>query len=279
MLEELAEEEFVLEFVKSVRKKDPGLGGHKLWLMYRSEFGEANSMGHCRFEKTISKYGLCLRRRNSKPRTTDSRHGLPTYPNKIKDVIPDHPNQIWVSDITYQKIWLNASKTEYRFCYISLITDCYTKEIIGKAVGDTLSAEHPIKALEEALKRIEGTSLHPTHHSDRGIQYVSSPYVKLLLDNGLEISMTECGNPKDNAVAERVNNTVKNELFVGMDFFSTEQVRKKLDEAVDFYNNYRPHLSIGLMTPAEAALQSGELRKYWTSYRENHLKGDDRRQK
>ena len=108
MLAALAEESFVIEYVKSIRKQDPGIGGRKLWLMYCKEFGEENAMGHCRFEDIISRYKLGVRSSSRKPRTTDSRHGLPTYPNKIKELIPSSPNEVWVSDITYQKIWDDA---------------------------------------------------------------------------------------------------------------------------------------------------------------------------
>lgn len=272
MLSSLAEESFVVEYVKSVRRHDPGIGGRKLWHMYCREFGVKSAMGHCRFESIVSKYGLCIRTGSRRPRTTDSRHSLPTYPNRIKELIPMAANEVWVSDITYQKIWDDVQQGTCHFCYISIITDYYTKEIIGYSVGETLSAEYPIKALDMALERIEGQERHTIHHSDRGVQYASSEYIRKLREHGIVPSMTECGNPKDNAVAERVNNTLKNELFKGMWFFSLKDVREALDKAVFFYNNRRPHCSIAMMTPAEAARKSGELKKNWTSYRENRIK-------
>lgn len=272
MLADLAEESFVVEYVKSVRKQDPGIGGRKLWYMYRQEFGDNVSMGHCRFESIISKYKLGVRASNRKPRTTDSRHNLPTYPNKIKDLIPTSPNEVWVSDITYQKIWDDLQEGTYHFCYISLITDYYSKEIIGYSVGKDLSTKYPVEALEMALNHIEGRETTPIHHSDRGVQYASSEYVKRLRDFGIIPSMTECGNPKDNAVAERVNNTLKNELFKGLYFVSIKEVKEALEKAVFFYNNLRPHSSIGMLRPVEAAKLKGELKKNWTSYRENYIK-------
>ena len=277
MLASLAEESFVIEYVKSVRKQDPGIGGRKLWHMYRHEFGTKASMGHCRFESIISKYKLGVRVSSRKPRTTDSRHNLPTYPNKIKDLIPTSANQVWVSDITYQKIWDDLQEGTYHFCYISLITDYYTKEIIGYSVGESLATKYPIEALEKALIRIENLkeedmAAMPIHHSDRGVQYASSEYIKKLREFGIQPSMTESGNPKDNAVAERVNNTLKNELFKGLCFVSIEEVKEALEKAVSFYNNLRPHSSIGMLRPAEAAKLKGELKKNWTSYRENHIK-------
>lgn len=268
----MAEESFVIEYVKSIRKQDPGIGGRKLWLMYCKEFGEENAMGHCRFEDIISRYKLGVRSSSRKPRTTDSRHGLPTYPNKIKELIPSSPNEVWVSDITYQKIWDDVEEGTYHFCYISLITDYYTKEIIGYSVGESLSTKYPLEALNMALCRIEEENVIPIHHSDRGVQYASNDYIKLLREYRIVPSMTECGNPKDNAVAERVNNTLKNELFMGLSFVSLHEVKEALERAVYFYNNLRPHGSIGMLTPKEAAKQKGDLKKNWTSYREKYIK-------
>lgn len=205
-------------------------------------------------------------------RIRHSRHNLPTYPNKIKDLIPTSANEVWVSDITYQKIWDDLQEGTYHFCYISLITDYYTKEIIGYSVGDNLATKYPIEALEMALARIDKGESTPIHHSDRGVQYASSEYIKRLREFGIMPSMTESGNPKDNAVAERVNNTLKNELFKGLCFISIKEVKEALDKAVYFYNNLRPHGSIGMLRPAEAAKLKGELKKNWTSYRENHIK-------
>ena len=123
-----------------------------------------------------------------------------------------------------------------------------------------------------ALCRIEEKSVIPIHHSDRGVQYASNDYIKLLREYGIVPSMTECGNPKDNAVAERVNNTLKNELFMGLSFVSLHEVKEALERAVYFYNNLRPHGSIGMLTPKEAAKQKGDLKKNWTSNREKYIK-------
>ena len=148
----------------------------------------------------------------------------------------------------------------------------YTKEIIGYSVGESLSTKYPLEALNMALCRIEEKNVIPIHHSDRGVQYASNEYIKLLREYGIVPSMTECGNPKDNAVAERVNNTLKNELFMGLSFVSLHEVKEALERAVYFYNNLRPHGSIGMLTPKEAAKQKGDLKKNWTSYREKYIK-------
>jgi transposase InsO family protein len=272
-LRKLAEEAFCVEYVKRIRQKDRGIGGGKLWQMYRKEFGDVHSVGYNRFYDIIEKYNLKVRKRKRRAKTTDSDHDLPLYPNLVKELIPLRPNQLWVSDITYMVIYLNAQTGEYDFCYLSLVTDYYTKEIIGWCVGETLEAKFAIEALEMALGRLGGRrDVDLIHHSDRGVQYASYAYTDILREHNIKISMTECGDPKDNAVAERVNGIVKNELLQGMSFFSIQEVRKALKAAIDFYNNERPHMSLDWRTPAEAALCTGELKKKWTSYREKAIK-------
>ena len=272
-LSRLADEAFCVEYIRRVRRKDRGIGGSKLWRMYRKEFGSEHSVGYNRFYDIIDRYGLKVRKRRCRTRTTDSGHGLPLYPNLVKELIPVRPNQLWVSDITYMPVCLDAESGEYGFCYLSLVTDYYTKEIVGWCVGETLEARFAVKALKMALGRLGGRPAEDLiHHSDRGVQYASYDYTGLLKKNGIRISMTECGDPRDNAVAERVNGIIKNELLMGMTFFSIGEVRKALKVAVDFYNNERPHMSLDWKTPAEAALCTGELEKKWKSYRESVIK-------
>ena len=272
-MRKLAEEAFCVEFIKGVRQKNRGIGGGKLWQMYKREFGDEHSVGYNRFYDIIEKYDLKVRKKKRRAKTTDSDHGLPLYPNLVKELIPLRPNQLWVSDITYMVIYLNAETGEYDFCYLSLVTDYYTKEIIGWCVGETLEAKFAIEALNMALSRLNGNPAKDLiHHSDRGVQYASFDYTDILKENNIKISMTECGDPKDNAVAERVNGIIKNELLMGMSFFSIDEVRRALKVAIDFYNNERPHMSLDWKTPAEAALCTGELQKKWKSYREEAIK-------
>lgn len=269
----LALESFAVEYVKEIRRKDPGIGGSKLWRMYNLRFGAAWHIGFNHFYDMLERHGLKLRARKRRAVTTDSHHGLPLYPNLVKDLIPDSPCQLMVSDITYIICRTDPMTGEYTFCYLSLITDYYTKEIVGHSVGETLEARYPLEALEMALCHYEGKDLSTLiHHSDRGIQYASNDYTGRLKECGIRISMTESGNPKDNAVAERVNGTIKNELLGGMCFHGISQVRSAVKAAVDFYNNERPHWSLDGMTPSEASQCSGELKKRWTSYREKAIK-------
>ena len=131
----MARESFVVEFVKGIRHKDPGIGGNKLWLMYRTRFGEAQSIGYNHFYDILERYGLKVRKRKRRVSTTDSNHNFPLYPNLVKDLIPDRPCQLIVSDITYIPFWINAERGKYDFCYLSLVTDYYTKEIVGYSMG------------------------------------------------------------------------------------------------------------------------------------------------
>ena len=269
-LRKLAEEAFVVEFVKRVRLKDRGIGGGKLWRQYKKEFGIDHSVGYNRFYDIIDKHNLKVRKRKSRIKTTDSNHGLPLYPNLVKELIPYRPNELWVSDTTYMPIILDGQSD---FCYLSLVTDYYTNEIIGWCVGETLEAKFTIEALKMALRRLDGkTTTGLIYHSDRGVQYASYDYTGILKRRDIKISMTECGDPKDNAVAERVNGIIKNELLMGLSFHSVAEVRAAFEVAIDFYNNERPHMSLDWKPPAEAACCTGELKKKWKSYREIAIK-------
>ena len=269
-LAKAAREEFALQYIKDIRKKDPGIGGVKLWHMYKSEFGCDYPIGRDRFCRILFENGLKVRMKMRKPRTTDSTHGLPTYPDIVKDFIPTGPNQLWVSDITY--IAIVDDEYRYHFCYLSLILDAYTEEIVGWSVGPTLDTTYPMDALRMALKRIEGKDVKLIHHSDRGCQYASREYVNTLRERGIRISMTESGDPKDNAQAERINNTMKNELLKDKVFRSIKEVIGAVAVAVDFYNNRRPHMSLGMRTPAEMAESNGDRDMLWKSWRHEAIK-------
>ena len=269
----VAQEAFVVEFIKGVRKKDPGIGGNKLWFMYQRQFGVSRSVGYNRFYDIVEKYNLKVRKVKRRVKTTDSTHDLPLYPNIVKDLLPSRPCQLIVSDITYIPYYLDPESGEYKFCYLALITDYYTKEIVGYSVAPTLESIYAIEALKMALDYYKGNDLSQLiHHSDRGVQYASYQYTGLLKQYNIQISMTETGNPKDNAVAERVNNTIKNELLKGMSFTSISEVLVAVKAAIRFYNEERPHLSLDGLTPREAAKKRGEIDKRWISYREKAIK-------
>lgn len=263
-------ESFALEYIHKIRAIDPGIGGMKLWYMYKRDFPDKERVGRDKFEDIIHRHGLKVRNKMRKPRTTDSTHGLPMYPNLVYEFIPDSINQLWVSDITYIPIWL--SDNEYTFCYLSMIMDAYSHELVGWAVGPTLETLYPCQALEMAMRRLDGTEVNLIHHSDRGVQYASKDYVNMLKGKSIRISMTENGDPKENAMAERINSTIKDELLKGLRFTCLNEVRDALDIAVQFYNTQRPHMSIDMMTPEQAAQCNGEIRKWWKSYRDDAIK-------
>jgi transposase InsO family protein len=234
--------------------------------MYQDSFSKESPIGRDCFCDIIDRHNLKVRLKRRKPRTTDSTHGLPTYPNIVREFIPTAANQLWVSDITY--IVITDSDTHYHFCYLSLILDAFTEEIIGWSVGPTLDTLYSMEALKIALKRIEENSnIGLIHHSDRGSQYASNDYVRELQSHSIQISMTERGDPKDNAQAERINNTMKNELLKDKVFKHIDEVVAAVSVAVDFYNNERPHLSIGMLIPVKAANLSGDRDMKWRSYR------------
>jgi len=271
VLAKSAREEFALQFIRDIRKLDPGIGGMKLWYMYKERFSQDSLIGRDCFCDIIDRHNLKVRLRRRKPKTTDSTHGLPTYPNIVKDFIPTAADQLWVSDITY--IVIMDSDTHYHFCYLSLILDAFTEEIIGWSVGPTLDTQYPIISLRMALKRIEGKDdINLIHHSDRGCQYASNDYVKELHSRKIRVSMTERGDPKDNAQAERINNTMKNELLKDKVFRSIDEVTAAVSVAVTFYNNERPHMSIGMLTPVKAANLTGDRDMKWRSFRFEAIK-------
>lgn len=269
----LEREAFVIQFVYEIRRIAPGIGGPKLYEIYKRRFGDNYELkiGRDKMETILRENGLNIRKPRRMPRTTDSRHGLPLYPDLRKNLLPIRPNELWVADITYIPLW-DEDMIEYHFCYLSLITDDYTKEIIGWCVGETLETCHCIEALTMAMERLIGVDpIDLIHHTDRGVQYASEAYVVLLKEAGIKISMTESGDPKDNPVAERQNETVKFEFMKDLVFHSVSQVRNAMPQIVSFYNNERPHMSIDNMTPAEAAKCTGRIQKRWTSFREQHL--------
>lgn len=271
----LMRDKMAIDYALRIREIDPGIGCKKLYAMYRRELQSEEPVGRDRFLRLMAQQGLNLRKNQSRePRTTDSRHNLPTYPNKVWSVIPQRANQIWVSDITYIPIVDPKNPAERSFCYLSLITDAYSKMIVGFAVGESLETIYPLAALKMAIKTLpkdfDGSLL--THHSDRGVQYASMQYVNTLRGYNINISMTENGNPKHNAEAERINNTIKNELCANLVFTSIEEVEEKIKEVIEFYNTRRPHMSINGMTPVEAAQQTGEIKKDWYSYRSAAIK-------
>lgn len=269
----LAIEQFVVQFVKDVREYDPLIGADKLWRMYQLRFNEEYRVGRDVFRCILHERGLNLVHKPRATRTTDSRHSLPTYPNLVRNLIPTRPNEVWVSDITYVPVEDLTTRMGYRFCFLTLIMDAYSKRIVGRRVAPTLEAKYSIEALKMALKTLpKGFADKLIHHSDRGTQYASADYIEVLSTHNVTPSMTESGNPKDNAMAERINSTVKNELLHGKTFTSLRQVTEAVDRAIAFYNGERPHSSLDWHTPNQAHNMCGDIKRHWHSWREDAIR-------
>ena len=200
-------------------------------------------MGRDALFNLLSANNMLVRKRKRRIRTTQSSHWMRKYPNLIKDIQLGSPNQLWVSDITYWQI-------EGGPVYISFVTDAYSHKIVGYHVAETLESIETIKALKMAVSSLDKSNeIQLIHHSDRGIQYCSHKYVKLLKDYNIRISMTENGDPRENAIAERVNGIIKSEYLQDYEVTNIKDARKLLKFIVGLYNNDRPHNSISNLVP------------------------------
>ena len=246
----------ILKLVKEIRQSLPRIGTRKLLHMLQGKLQEHHiQIGRDKLYDLLGHHGLLLRYRRRKPYTTDSNHPYRKYPNLIRELLLTQSSQLWVSDITYLRL-------AHGFCYLSIVTDAYSRKIIGYQVHPTLAAEGAIGALTMAVRECKpGKTL--IHHSDRGIQYCCGDYVKMLEHCNISISMTEKGDPYENAIAERVNGILKGEFFLEKTFATLEHAREEVLNAVDAYNHQRPHASCDYLTPALAHEQSGILRKRW----------------
>jgi transposase InsO family protein len=262
MYKEEVKTEILLQLVEKERKLMPRIGGRKLLLRIQPRLPEELYLGRDSFFEFLRDKGLLIRKRRYRIRTTYSNHWLRKYPNLIKDFTPDGPHQLWVSDITY-------IETEQGFTYLFLITDAYSRKIIGWSVADTLESKHAIIALYMALSQLPAGITNVFHHSDRGVQYCCDKYVKLLQKNHFLISMTDNGDPLENAIAERVNGILKTEWLYDIKIQTKGKAKKEVNRIISIYNNNRPHCSLDLLTPNQAHYKSGKLKKHWKNYWQN----------
>ncbi len=249
----------VVTEVVSIRSEQKRIGVRKLHYMLGAFLAQHSIvMGRDAMFDVLRDNGLLVRRRKRKaPRTTYSGFWMKRYPNLARELVPDAPNQLWVSDITYIRVG-------ERFGYLSLITDAYSRKIVGWHLRRDLSSLGCLAALRMAVKDNSATR-GLIHHSDRGLQYYSGKYRKLLEQNGIRISMSEKSDPLENAIAERVNGILKQELLEAK-FTDHASATEAIGEAVGTYNNLRPHSSIDMLTPAVAHVSSGELKRRWKNY-------------
>ena len=239
-----------------IREKLPRLGTEKLYFVLQEKLTKhCIKIGRDGLHSLLVEHGLIIRRRKKRPKTTNSKHWMKKYPNLIKEMEILAPDMIWVSDITYIS-HVNG------FGYLSLITDAYSRRIMGYCLHPNLSNEGCINALEMALKA-RHYNHQLIHHSDRGSQYCSKQYVHILGSNKVFISMTESGSPYENAKAERVNGILKIEHGLDDLFKSFDSAKESVDKAVLHYNEYRPHSSIDFLTPNQAYHRKGSIKKRW----------------
>lgn len=262
---ECAMEEIVIEEVKKIRETAPGIGSSTLYPLLLNIFGADNMIGRDHFYRLMKERGLQLKRRRSY-RTTNSFHHFHKWKNLIKELVVTAPNQVWVSDITYIKL-VNG------VVYLHLITDAFSRKILGWKIADSLEARHTLEAFNMAAKEAAEMCVDFTkliHHSDRGVQYCCNLYVSRLLALGIQISMTEDYKPTDNAKAERVNGIIKQLFINNQNFTEISEVYYCLSRGIPFYNDVRPHSSISHQPPSKVHRgEVTEARQMWKSRRYN----------
>lgn len=236
--------DLIEQLVKEERAFQPRLGGKKLYYLLEPKLLEAGvQIGRDRFFEVLREKGLLVKPLPRNPHTTNSRHDLPIFPNRVKNMLLTAPNQAYAADITY-------IRTDEGFLYLSLITDLFSRKIVGFHACDSLETSGCMKALKKALRELPADRF-PVHHSDRGCQYCSGRYTGKLRRAHLKISMTETNHCAENALAERVNGILKQEYFLGGTFRTKKQAILAVKQAIWTYNIRRPHSSLGNKTPEE----------------------------
>ena len=247
----------IVDAVRQIRDLDQGIGYYKLWLMMKRMFLEDRVPGRDAFLRLLRDFHLMQNR--PKPRhTTNSNHRFHKYKNLIRGFVPTGPNQLWVSDITYIELTEGCS-------YLHLVTDAYSHKIVGWTLSESLEAQYTLDALRMAISQASAEELRELiHHSDRGVQYCSTVYTDELKKYQIRISMTEDYKPTDNAIAERVNGIIKTEvIYRERRFKSIEDARERISGFIRFYNERRPHSSIGMKVPSQAHTEHGLQQRMW----------------
>ena len=247
--------------VKDYRKKvGSKTGGIKLYSELKQDFINADiKIGRDKFYRFLRLHQLLVPKTKNYITTTNSKHMFKKYKNLIKNQVPNRPEQLWVSDITY-------IKTENGHNYLALVTDAFSKQIMGYKLDNHMRTSLCIDALAMAIKNRKYPDKQLIHHSDRGFQYCNPKYSTFAENNGIKMSMTEKYDPYENAVAERINKTLKYEYGLKQTIKNTELAQKMTEQAVSIYNNLRTHFSLGLRKPSD--VHSNPNIKY-KSYRKN----------
>lgn len=251
--------------VINIRKFMPRVGGRKLYFILKKDLIKHNiNIGRDKFFKMLKQQCLLVPKLKSFNRTTDSNHLFNKHSNLVKGMNISKPEQLWVSDITY-------IKTKNGNLYLSLVTDAYSKKIMGFNIADNLKAESAKKALCMAIKNRRYPIRKLIHHSDRGIQYCCPLYTNHLIKHNIQISMTKQYDPYENSIAERVNGILKNEFNISCHRQKSEDALKSIMSAINIYNNHRPHFSCKLMTPNTAHIKGRFIYKKWGNFSFNEI--------
>lgn len=263
-------EVIAIELVQQVRRELPGMGIHKLHkCLFQPLISNGLKIGRDKLLEILRKHKMLITskgRRN--PKTTQSNHWFRRYPDLAKTLDVTHSEQLWVSDITFICIG-------YDFNYLSLITDAYSKKIVGYCLHHNLKNEGSQNALKMAITgRSFNTEL--IHHSDRGVQYCSYDYTKILKQSGIQISTTQNGEAYENPIAERVNGILKTEFYLNEVFKSRSQALMRVRASIDAYNNLRPHMSCSFLTPQQAHFADQPLIKHWKNRRKKRTKSNEK---
>jgi putative transposase len=249
--------------VHKIREALPRLGTRKLqYLLAPQLISHKIKIGRDYLFNLLEEHKLLIRQRKRRVITTDSRHWMRKYSNLTGLLVITRPEQLWVSDITYIRM-IN------QWGYLSLITDAYSHKIMGIAFRSDMLAQGCVDALQMALDNRSHDHQGLTHHSDRGSQYCCKEYVDLLRSNQIAISMTENGDPYENALAERLNGIIKSEFNLYSSTLNFEQTYARIVKSVTAYNDIRPHASCDYLTPCQAHQQFSILKKRWKNYPKN----------
>lgn len=257
-IEKLEEQRaLLLDLIKPIRKKMHRVGTIKIYSKIKNQMTQNKiKMGRDKLFDFLRCEKMLVPKKKNYTKTTNSFHRFRKYKNSVRDLVISRPEQVWVSDITY-------IKTEVGNAFLSLVTDFYSKKIVGYYLADNLRTESSLKALEMAIKSRKYPKRELIHHSDRGFQYCAPTYTQMLTENKIKISMTENSDPYENAVAERVNGILKDEFDIAEGFSNHVQAVKEITHAISTYNSFRPHLSCELMTPEKAHNEGNYKLKKW----------------
>lgn len=261
----------VVTMIKEIREEQPRIGTRKLYFLLTPKLQEHKiKIGRDKLFDILERYGLLIRHRKRKAITTDSNHPYYKYDNLIQQLILRSKNQLWVSDITYISL-------KEGFAYLSLITDGFSRKVVGYCLWPTLAAQGCINALEMALEQITSQYMASCliHHSDRGVQYCCSDYVQRLKAYNIQVSMSYNGDPYQNAIAERINGILKEEFGLNKIFETIEKANQAVRNGVELYNSKRPHNSLNYLTPNQAHQLTGIIKRNWKNYKKACITNQD----